>query len=58
MFRRKKREDPEPSVDVADRLAAYEQLFNQAMAMAARFTDDRPNPASSLPAPRVTHRVS
>ena len=31
----------EENVDIAARLHPYEELFNEAMAMAARFADDR-----------------
>lgn len=41
MFRRGKRADSEETVDVAARLHPYEDLFNEAMAMAARFSEDR-----------------
>ena len=54
------------SVDVAARLHPYEALFNEAMAMAARFTDDeqrrgrrvrRPTPvAAAAPPARVFRR--
>lgn len=42
MFRRRKRvEVDDGNVDVAARLHPYEDLFNEAMAMAARFTEER-----------------
>lgn len=38
---RRERTAAEETVDVADRLHPYEELFNQAMTMAARFTAER-----------------
>jgi hypothetical protein len=41
VFRRRKPVDGEETVDVAARLHPYEELFNEAMTMAARFSEDR-----------------
>lgn len=41
MFRRRKPVDSDETIDVAARLHPYEDLFNEAMTMAARFSEDR-----------------
>jgi hypothetical protein len=41
VFRRRKSVDTEETVDVAARLHPYEELFNEAMSVAARFSEDR-----------------
>jgi hypothetical protein len=41
VFRRRSQVDSDETVDVAARLHPYEELFNEAMTMAARFSEDR-----------------
>jgi hypothetical protein len=41
VFRRRKSVDSDETVDVSARLHPYDELFNEAMTMAARFREDR-----------------